>query len=359
MTGSFALLFAVLSLVSRADSPDADRQGVRWGAIPIANYSSDRGLQVGALAQRFNYGAQGLKPFETLWTFQVSTSTEGPKDLATEYEAILDDGRFQLSAALQENPQFPYYGSGATSAFVADTDVYQREIELGGGLSKNWGPHSRAVVRVEALSTRYEERGPNTPFFRDYGTGPRTRFQVPITLAAIRDTRDSEFIPTRGERLEAMFSLAPDAWSRLGLDARKLWPLLPERGLVGALQLRHVSASTEAPLTRRARLGSWGSLRGLPYNRYLGTHATSLRAELRSIVLRTRLFDLPLKGGISLFTDHGVLGNSWKEWAQGPARSSWGISLTGSYFTDDFIGVAEIAFSGGSSASYLQLGYAF
>ena len=339
--------------------PDADRQGVRWGAIPIANYSSDRGLQVGALAQRFDYGSQGLHPFETLWTVQVSTSTRGPKDLAAEYESIEEDGRFQLTAALQENSQFPYYGSGSTSAYVENADVYQREIEIGGALAKNWGPHSRASARVEIFSTRYEERGTDTPFFRDYGAGPRMRFQVPITLAAVRDTRDSEFIPTRGERWEAAFSLAPDAWSRLSLDGRKLWPLLPERQLVGALQFRHVSASSEAPLTRRARLGSWSSLRGLPYNRYIGTHATMLRAELRSVILRTRLFDLPLKGGMSLFTDNGILGNTWKEWAGSPVRSSWGISLNGSYFTDDFIGVAEIAFSGGSTASYLQLGYAF
>jgi outer membrane protein assembly factor BamA len=355
----FALFLSVSTLVSWADEPNADRQGVRWGAIPIANYSSDRGLQVGALAQRFDYGSSGLRPFETLWTIQVSTSTRGPKDLAAEYESILEDGRFSLSTSLQENAQFPYYGSGATSAFVSNADVYQREIEIGGALSQNWGPHSRATARVEVLSTRYEERGSDTPYFRDCGSGPRTRFQVPITLAAVRDTRDSEFIPTQGERLEAAFSLAPDAWSRLALDARKIWSLLPERQLVGALQFRHVSASSLAPLTRRARLGSWGSLRGLPFNRYIGTHSTSLRAEVRSIVFRTRLFDLPLKGGLSLFTDHGILGNTWKEWGGGPVRSSWGISLTGSYFTDDFIGVAEIAFSGGSSASYLQLGYAF
>jgi hypothetical protein len=359
VTGFLAALTATFSLLSHADASDADRQGVRWGALPIANYSSDRGLQVGALAQRFDYGFLGLRPFETLWTFQVSTSTQGPKDIALEYESIEEDGRLHLSGAFQENAQLPYYGSGAMSAFIKEVGVYQREIELGGGVSKNWGPHSRATVRVEALSTRYEERGSGTPFFRDYGTGPRARFQVPITLSAMRDTRDSEFIPTQGERFEASFSLAPDAWSRLSLDARKLWPLLADRRLVSALQFRHVSASTEAPLTRRARLGSWGTLRGLPFNRYVGTHASSLRAELRSVILRTRLFGLPLKGGVSLFTDHGMLGNRWKEWAEGPLRSSWGLSLTGSYFTDDFIGVAEIAFSAGSSATYLQLGYAF
>jgi outer membrane protein assembly factor BamA len=355
----FALIFGLSPFLSWATEPDADRQGVRWGVIPIANYSSDRGLQVGALAQRFDYGSRDLRPFETLWTIQASTSTQGPKDLAAEYESILEDGRLSLTVALQENSQFPYYGTGAKSAFVTPSDLYQREIEVGGSIAQNWGPHSRATVRVELLSTRYEERGIDTPYFKDYGSGPRARFQVPITLSAVRDTRDSEFIPTRGERLEAAFSLAPDAWSRLALDARKVWPLLPERSLVGALQLRHISASSETPLTRRARLGSWTSLRGLPYNRFMGSHATSLRAEVRSVLLRTRLFDLPLKGGLSLFTDHGILGNTWKEWAGGPVRSSWGISLTGSYFTDDFIGVAEVAFSGGSSASYLQLGYAF
>jgi hypothetical protein len=94
-------------------------------------------------------------------------------------------------------------------------------------------------------------------------------------------------------------------------------------------------------------------------NRYIGNQSAGLRTELRSVYIRWRIFDMPLKVGSGVFLDSGKIAQGYNELVSNDFKWAWGVSLFGSYFTDDFLGTMDIGFSHGETAFYMRLGHAF
>lgn len=329
---------------------------------------------VGALGQRFGYGDRGVKPFENLFTFFGSYTTHGPSELFLSLEKTgigpMDlRGYFEFYGWHTVHQSF--YGLGSQSE--RDSDLYadgyyfyrRRNLSLKGALRKQVTSSWDIEGGLTGVTSRAQALQENSSFHEAFQGAPQTESYVKIGLGAVSEKRDSEFIPSRGHYLSGSAQLAPAAlgsaqsWARADLDFRKYLPLLPDRWLWIATQLRWMSSTSATPLNEMPRLGSFTTLRGLPLDRYVGSHAITLRGELRSIFVRTLVFDLPLKGGLGVFADSGRVGNTYSELLRSPQRVAYGISAIGSYFTDDFLGAADLGFSQDGVSLYLKLGHSF
>jgi hypothetical protein len=81
--------------------------------------------------------------------------------------------------------------------------------------------------------------------------------------------------------------------------------------------------------------------------------------ELRSILARLRIFGLPAKAGLGIFLDTGKVGQTWGRLLDDELHTTGGFSLLGSYFTDDFLGSLDVAFSREGYTAQIQMGHAF
>lgn len=377
------LLLGALILSSRASlAEESHRKGRHLGLIPISSFSSDAGYTFGALAQYFDYGESlplgiGVRPFQSLLTLQSTYATQGPKDALVSYEGYLD--RSEDPGGLRGWIEFygmqtdfaRYYGLGARSSrsnalesggfnfyerrYFSLEAAFRKRLTQLGRMDLQMGLRQTATV-----ATPGEGASGDSQYLRDFGAARFSNSYTQLRVSTIWERRDSEFIPSRGWSASASIATAPVAgWSRLDLDYRSYFSIVDARRLWLATQLRYTSTDSDAPLHEKARLGSLGTFRGVPLNRYLSNHSASLRTELRSMWLSTRLFGLPLKLGSGVYADLGRLSESLRLLGSSPTRAAWGVALFGSYFTDDFLGSADFGFSGGEQSLYLRLGHAF
>ncbi len=381
------LVSAVLLLsVLNAHAEESHRKGRHLGLIPISNFSSDAGYTFGALAQYFDYGESlplgiGVRPFQSLLTLQSTYATQGPKDALISYETYFDRAadhsidpgalRGYVEFYGMETEYARYYGLGAFSQRDSTLDSQgfnfydRRYFSIEGALRKRLYPLGGMDLQIGIRQTAtVADPGPgaggDSQYLRDFGAGRNSTSYSQLRISTIWERRDSEFIPSRGWYAHASLATAPLAgWSRVDLDYRRYFPLLEGRSLWLATQLRYTGTDSDAPLHEKARLGSLGTFRGVPINRYLSNHSASLRTELRSMWLSMKLLGMPLRLGSGLYTDLGRLSGRLPELSSSPTRAAWGVALFGSYFTDDFLGSADLGFSAGQTSLYLRLGHAF
>jgi len=329
------------------------------GFLPISNYSSDLGLTLGALAQVFDYGHQQNQPFDGLLTLQVSNSSRGAWEVFFSYERT-KIGTFSLrsysSLILSDNKFQPYYGLGNLSVYNSSLQrqgfyyYEQQDYEFENSLRKYFtNLHFDLETGVTlAWNNAQVDQISGSQFQNDFGINPSQLFYTKPYLRAIYEGRDSEFNPSQGNYALAGLTIAPDflgqtsTWSRLDLDLRHYEP-----------------TSDDTPLLEKARLGSVGTLRGLPFNRYVANDSLTLRTELRSVIIRETVFGLPLKLGTGIFVDSGKIASNFASIFDNSIHYAYGFSLFGSYFTDDFLGTADFGFSEGLVAFYFRLGHAF
>lgn len=371
----FLILFAQEGLgdSNKALPDDLSRRGTHWGLLPIGNYTSDMGLTTGVLTRRFNYGEEGKRPFDSLLTVQGSYSTLGPRDLWVAFEKTgvgERDLRLLVAVDVSANPYSRYYGVGSDTGYspVLDSQKYyfyrQQNYSLELSARKKILSDLDLSLGVVPTFVSKEPASAASLYASDFGTDERSFYYLKLKSGLILEGRDSEFIPAHGYFLALGLSFSPSAlgslpsWGRLDWDYRRYDSLVDDRWLWVASQFRYTKSSDAAPIEEKARLGSLGTLRGLPLGRFLSNDSLSMRTELRSLWVRRQIFGLPLKGGTGVFLDMGRVADTTSGLLTSRTHVGWGISVFGSYFTDDFVGSADLGFCEGSTAFYLRLGHA-
>jgi hypothetical protein len=66
---------------------------------------------------------------------------------------------------------------------------------------------------------------------------------------------------------------------------------------------------------------------------------------MKSMFFRTQIWERPFKFGDGLFTELGKVSETFRELPQSQNHPSYGVLLSASYLTDDFIGRTIIVFS--------------
>ncbi len=370
--------FFVAQSVLAAES-DTNRTGVKWGIAPVSQYSSDQGFTLGVIGRRFDYGDEKRNPFETLTTVQGTYSTLGSTGALASFEKVSLGGsknlRLWVSASGFRNPFQRYYGVGDSTTFnksLSSSGYYFYTLNF---YSVESSLRIRLPIGFEirtGLSHSYFKNTPqsgSSKFSEDFSQASQIFVEANYTkilLGTIWEGRDSEFIPSKGHFGLLQFQYAPlplgtasSSWVRGDLDLRYYFPLVPDRWLWIAGQFILSGSSPEAPLVEKARLGSQGTFRGLSLNRFLTNFSSSQRLDLRSVLVRSSLFGYPAKIGLGLFTDAGHIGDSFPRLFTTSTHFSWGGSLFGSYFTDDFLCNGDLGISQEGMYIYAGLGHAF
>ena len=372
----YALALIALSAISGTSAislaAERARVGKHLGMLPIFNYSTDRGLSLGLMGQLFDYGSGGVRPFETLTSAEAQYATRGARVVygAFEKTGVAGDLRLLSEVYGAANSFQPYYGLGDSTSFdraLSDADAYfynHREFGFVGSLRKRTpsGWDLRAGLGVSYQSS--QSNSSETLYASEFGSEPRSGYYTELIAGAVLEERDFEFIPSEGRYASVSVSASPgilgnfESWVRADGDYRRYDSLIPNCWLWFATQARFSVGSSSSPFTEKPRLGSWGTLRGYPVGRFVSNVAVSLRSEVRSLPIRWNAFGYPLKGGAGVFLDTGQIADALPRLFQNPVRWAWGVTLFGSYFTDDFLGSADFGFSKEGSAVYLRLGHA-
>jgi len=350
------------------------RKDVHWGALPYMKYSTDQGFSFGFFGRRFDYGLEHRLPFENLLTLQGSYATQGPFGIFTSFEKThLGDGSLRYYSELtgSKDPFSRYYGLGDQTLLIDSPDnpdlyFYTREsISFDNTLRKTISPGFDIRGGLSFMAFRLYANQASSRYAGDFGTHPYLGLYTRMLFGVTLERRNFEFIASKGYYLMGAFTLSPAflgteaTWYKAEFDFRYYISLIENRWLWLAYQFRYAGNSASAPLMEKVKLGSQGTLRGLPLNRFLSNHSASLRADIRSVLLRTTFFGLPAKGGIGFFADMGQIGDDFGRLFTTRTHFAYGISAFGSYFMDDFLGGADVGFSEGNVAFYVGLGHAF
>lgn len=350
--------------------------GVRIGGVPVFSYDTDEGLTLGLMGQRFDYRTNCSVPFRNLVTFKGSYATLGERILEAEYQQTGVSSwnlRSLTSLSYVENSHQPYYGVGPDTTYdpSLDAEEYyrftQKEIQLTNSVRKKiTGTRLEGQLGAEVTGTSYSPTRGNSRFVDDFGEVKQSFVTTRVSLKGVWENRDSEFTPSKGTYGAMGFTYAPESlgnygksWARGEGDYRVYSPLISGRRLWLANQIRYTGTTDETPISEKARLGSVGTLRGLPYARYLGNHSVGFRTDLRSMWFSAHVLDLPFKLGTGIFFDTGMVSDRLSDLPDERLHHSYGISIFGSYFTDDFLGSADLGFSEGQTVFYVRLGHPF
>ncbi len=329
---------------------------------------------LGALTRRFDYGYDGVLPFKELLTFRLGYATLGPVGVFGAYESTgvsQYDLRVYFGVTGIHNPFQRYYGVGDQTGFSQNLiqsgyyfytfDYYSIESFM----RKNWANDIEFKAGLTIAYRRLSSNSLNSQYAQDYGSAPDQGFYTKLQLGLLTDKRDFEFIPSNGYYASFLFNYSPSflgtgsSWTKADLDIRYYWSLIPQRWLWIASQFLLSASSNETPIFEKVKLGSQGTLRGLPLNRYLSSFSSTQRVDLRSVLVRTKLWDKPFKAGLGSYFDLGQVGDIFPRLFQTGTHLAAGISLFASYFTDDFLVNADIGFSQDGTFIYTGLGYAF
>ena len=370
---SFALILLFFCLTGLSQ---ASERGIHWGALPVFNYNSDQGANVGGIAQRFNYGEDLGVPFRDLLTLQSTFAERGPKVVYAAFEKIgleQNHPRYRLEFFASQNDFQNYYGLGNNAPRLPVLEnqafylysVKQISLEVSTRQATKLTPGLDAQIGISPQGVIQAAHSGVSKFQEDFASQNSHFYSTRFFSRLILERRNSEFIPSQGYYATGGLLIAPgllstrDTWIRADFDYRRYDSILPERRLWLATQWKYAVSSSQAPLFERARFGGRTTLRGLPLNRFADAQAMLARTELRSVNVKAQLFDLPLKFGEGIFAEVGRVGNSLARLATESTHLTWGFSIFGSYFTDDFLGGADFGFSEDGLHFYFNLGHAF
>jgi hypothetical protein len=372
---AFGILFCAAQARAAPDCPT--RPGIGIGATPIFNYTTDRGLDVGTLVRRFDYRERDCTiPFRSVFTLEMSYATLGARVFEIDYEqteVTVWNLRTSSTLALDQNNYQFYYGLGPHSEYHPELDAgnyyrfRQTDAEFTNSVRKKIpGTFIEPEAGISFDQTSYSPSQPTSKYESDFGSNKNSFFTTRFFIRNVWEHRDSEFIGSRGYYGLVGVTASPAAlgnygraWYRWDGDYRIYAPFIANRGLWLANQIRYTGTTAGTPISEKAHLGSVGTLRGLPFDRYLANQSASFRTDLRSLWFREQIFGLPLKVGTGIFYDLGKVSDTFSGFGHEAFHHSYGFSIFGSYFTDDFLGSADFGFSEGTAAFYVRLGHPF
>lgn len=358
-----------------SDTEENRRERVEYSLVPLLGYSSDLGLYGGALLYRFNYG-DNERPYLSNTRFDISAGTKGNLIAGIDYERIHSFGtdiRSLFSVYGERDKLSNYFGIGNDSGFsdeLYDEGFFNFESRL---FSLKYTARKTISDLSEngildlfgSVSFRYMDassRGTSTLFNTSKPTGFGNSWSNSIGLGLIADTRDSEFIATRGIRYEIS---AEQNTGLLGSEytfAMYRAELRHFRKVIGNVVLAHKLTGSyltgDAPFWELPTIGNEEGLRGYYLDRFIGESSILNVIELRSWLFSFLNDEIRL--GAQVFWDSGRVFSSadsnrfFSEW-----KHSYGFGGAISLLNPDFILRADAGISEETWRIYAGIGYIF
>lgn len=386
------LLFGLSAAASAQSATPPAQRGWQISGLPALNFNADEGFGYGIIAQAYNYGNGGAKPYAYLIQPLIFLTTKGRRDFTVFFDAPhLLPGEWRWGAFLGREQQLatPYYGIGNNTVYDSTNErapnpYYYRFGRTGIRFSTDlqrpiMGP-LRMLVGVGTRTTQIDQ----TPFdsgttllnTQTGGAAIPDRQTTYVRAGLVYDTRDREAGPTRGQWTELLIQRGVDflggdySFTRATATARFYLPLserlvfaerVTAQNLSGLALPFYELTTTQGSFSDGEALGGSGSVRGWPKNRFTGKGLMFANQELRWRVtdfsLRRRPAALVLNG----FVDAG------RVWDTGLSSSGFLSDLHVGYgggarlrYGQDFVVGVDVGHSRESGAAiYIGLGYPY
>ncbi len=184
------------------------------------------------------------------------------------------------------------------------------------------------------------------------------------------DTRDSDFVPTRGILGEVGVEIVDQAlgasasYLRYGMEARSYFPFDEAKTYILASQavLEYMQGGSRAPFFDRSSLGGVDSMRGFGSRRYVDNNRFFVRSELRTNVWEPSwLVDRFKTHGhleISPFIELGQVFNSSRTFPLEDPHTVGGVSFR-AVVPPQLVAYVDVGTTGGSPAVFTGIDYPF
>lgn len=362
-------LAAALNIAGAQEKKQIVKTGLNFGPLPVVAFDADKGLQLGALLNIYNFGDGSNYPnYNSKWYFEASFFTKGSQlyQLMYDNKELIPGVRWSSAIVAQVEKAMDFYGfngyetnysyesvkAGETGDSFIYTPFYRMsrtsvlaKTDFTGHITDHlfWeagyhasyfktGAIDRANINKgkseqqmfpDNLLTLYEIYKLYDIISEDEADGG---FSSEVRLGLVYDTRDKEGAPTRGIWAEAHLSAAPkwlgtkNPYYRYSATWRHYVPIVKHDKLTFAYRLNYEGTiGSNAPFyvlpyitvmgenSDRDGMGGYRTVRGMLRDRVVGLDMFSYNAELRWRFVGFRLFNQNMAFGLNLFSDGAVV----------------------------------------------------
>ena len=344
-------LLVLLALALPAAGQDNEtkeiaKTGFSFGGFPIVAFDQDKGFQLGALANVYDFGKGNWypNPRQQLYV-EASWFTKGSQLYVLSYDNrfLIPGVRFSFAAQFSNEKALDFFGfNGYKSYYDASlpTAYYKLsrmmpygKLDCTGKITEHFswkfGYHFKYFILDEFASDNLQELPYGKSLFGwykdlgfieagEYKGGMTSAWRAGLTI----DSRDVENAPTRGVWADAFVEWAPKwmgtnkPYGRYYAVLRQYFPLAGDKlvfayranvqGFIGKPAFYVLPfESVLGPGYDRDGFGGYRTIRGLMRNRVQGQVICYFNTELRWKFLNTRVLNQNLSLGANAFFDGG------------------------------------------------------
>ena len=365
---SIMLLVSMIctSVAMAQENKEIVKKGYSFGPLPAVAFDADKGFQLGALLNIYDFGDGTVYPnTRQQWYFEASFFTKGSQLFVVSYDSkfLIPGIRFSTALAVTNDNAMDFYGFNGYQSFYdheqvkagkdGDSYIYTPfyrtkrlaalfKADFIGNLWNNklvWeaGYHlshfkQDAINRTkinkgkddfekfpdnkETLFEQYRKWGIIPDDVADGGTNSTVR------LGLLYDTRDKEAAPSKGIWAEAHVTLAPkflgttNPYSKYSATFRHYVPMIENDKLTFAYRLNYQGTfgddapyyvlpyiTTMGQSYDRDGMGGFRTIRGIMRNRVQGLDMASYNAELRWRFATFTMGNQNIALGLNCFSD--------------------------------------------------------
>ena len=362
------VLLVALSIVAGLGAQEKGqivKTGLNFGPLPVVAYDADKGLELGALLNIYDFGDGSNYPnYNSKWYFEASFYTKGSQLYQVMYDNkdLIPGVRWSSTVTFQREKAMDFYGfNGYRSKYDYE------QIQAGeSGDSYIYTPYYR-MSRISLLAKTdfighitdhlYWEAGYHASWFKmsaidreninkgksaeqafpDYAPTlfetyrslgiisdeeAEGGFSSEVRLGLVYDTRDKEGAPTSGIWAEAHIMAAPkwlgtkNPYNRYSATWRHYLPIVKNDKLTFAYRLNYEGTiGSNAPyyvlpfitnigeMPDRDGMGGYRTVRGIMRDRVVGLDMFTYNAEVRWRFVSFNFIKQNMAFGLNLFSD--------------------------------------------------------
>lgn len=355
----------LLCLAFSAAAQEEIKTGYNFGPVPAIAFDADKGFQLGALVNIYNFGDGSSYPnYKSMTYLEASFFSKGSKLFTVYYDNMVLIPGVRVSACLTAalDKAMDFYGFNGYQSYYDVQRINDKSlpyynpfyrvdrvqilgnVDFTGNITDNlqWeagyhpsyfreGAIDRASInKGKEGNDVYQEQ---STLYEDYvnwgligASEAAGGFSSTVRLGLQYDTRDKEGAPTRGIWAEGHLSLAPswlgtkNPYYRYSLTMRQYFPLIDNDVLTACYRVNYEgSFGKNDPyyvlpyMTRmglsfdRDGMGGYDTVRGMLRDRVMGLDMATWTAELRWRFVKFVLWKQNIGFGLTAFTDGAMV----------------------------------------------------
>ena len=354
------------SVAMAQENKEIVKKGYSFGPLPAVAFDADKGFQLGALLNIYDFGDGTVYPnTRQQWYFEASFFTKGSQLFVVSYDSkfLIPGIRFSTALAVTNDNAMDFYGFNGYQSFYdheqvkagkdGDSYIYTPfyrtkrlaalfKADFIGNLWDNklfWeAGYHLSHFKQDAINREKINKGKDD--FEKFPDNKETLFEqyrkwgiIPddvadggtnstVRLGLLYDTRDKEAAPSKGIWAEAHVTLAPkflgttNPYSKYSATFRHYVPMIENDKLTFAYRLNYQGTfgddapyyvlpyiTTMGQSYDRDGMGGFRTIRGIMRNRVQGLDMASYNAELRWRFATFTMGNQNIALGLNCFSD--------------------------------------------------------